>query len=186
MPEAVESVLYVLDFVKDGVAAGRTRFNLLGKDLNRDWSHPADPRLAPENDALESWLKRMIAQGKPPPGLQVIAVMNVSTIFGVRRLAALAVSLGASTLTVQDLVMDYSERVSDVDIRHISTLPPDRIIEATRELIEAKKLAESHGCSVVIHPSIYDTVLDAMQAMEGGQSGSIVSVAADDPRLGRH
>ena len=59
--------LYALPMAnKDSVAAGRTRFNLLGKDLNRDWSKPADPKLAPENDALEGWLKRMIAQGKPP------------------------------------------------------------------------------------------------------------------------
>jgi hypothetical protein len=51
---------------KDGVARGRTRFNLQGKDLNRDWDQPADPKVAPENDALESWLQRMIAQGQPP------------------------------------------------------------------------------------------------------------------------
>ena len=42
---------------KDGVALGRTRFNLQGKDLNRDWDKPADPRLAPENYALEKWLE---------------------------------------------------------------------------------------------------------------------------------
>jgi hypothetical protein len=59
--------LYVLPMAnKDGVALGRTRFNLLGKDLNRDWGQPADPKLAPENDALEQWLKRMAQQGKPP------------------------------------------------------------------------------------------------------------------------
>lgn len=33
---------------KDGVALGRTRFNLLGKDLNRDWNKAADGNLAPE------------------------------------------------------------------------------------------------------------------------------------------
>jgi len=59
--------LYVLPMAnKDGVALGRTRFNLLGKDLNRDWAKPADSKLAPENDALETWLKRMIAQDKKP------------------------------------------------------------------------------------------------------------------------
>ena len=51
---------------KDGVAHGRTRFNLLGKDLNRDWDKPADPRLAPENDALEKWLGTMIQAGQAP------------------------------------------------------------------------------------------------------------------------
>lgn len=51
---------------KDGVALGRTRFNLLGKDLNREWDKPADGELAPENRALEQWLERMIAQGQAP------------------------------------------------------------------------------------------------------------------------
>lgn len=51
---------------KDGVARGRTRFNLRGKDLNRDWDKPADPQLAPENYALEKWLERMIRDGQTP------------------------------------------------------------------------------------------------------------------------
>jgi murein tripeptide amidase MpaA len=46
---------------KDGVAMGRTRFNLRGKDLNRNWDKPADPELAPENNALERWLQERIA-----------------------------------------------------------------------------------------------------------------------------
>ena len=51
---------------KDGVALGRTRFNLEGKDLNRGWDKPADPQLAPENFALEQWLERMIKTGQAP------------------------------------------------------------------------------------------------------------------------
>ncbi|WZO99249.1 M14 family zinc carboxypeptidase [Isosphaeraceae bacterium EP7] len=51
---------------KDGVARGRTRFNLRGKDLNRNWDRPADPALSPENHALERWLESMIEQGKRP------------------------------------------------------------------------------------------------------------------------
>jgi predicted deacylase len=51
---------------KDGVARGRTRFNMNGKDLNRDWLEPADPRLAPENAALEKWLDSMIKEGRRP------------------------------------------------------------------------------------------------------------------------
>jgi predicted deacylase len=51
---------------KDGVARGRTRFNMNGKDLNRDWLQPADPTLAPENAALEKWLEAMITRGKRP------------------------------------------------------------------------------------------------------------------------
>jgi hypothetical protein len=59
--------LYLMPMAnKDGVALGRTRFNLRGKDLNRDWGAPADPELAPENHALERWLERMIARGKSP------------------------------------------------------------------------------------------------------------------------
>ena len=51
---------------KDGVAGGRTRFNMAGKDLNRNWDKPADPQLAPENAALEKWLEGMIHTGQPP------------------------------------------------------------------------------------------------------------------------
>jgi len=51
---------------KDGVARGGTRFNLHGKDLNRNWDRPADPELSPENAALERWLEREIASGRKP------------------------------------------------------------------------------------------------------------------------
>lgn len=51
---------------KDGVALGRTRFNLLGKDLNRNWNDPVDKSVAPENYALEQWLEKQIAAGKKP------------------------------------------------------------------------------------------------------------------------
>lgn len=59
--------VYVMPMAnKDGVARGRTRFNVRGKDLNRDWNRPADPVLAPENHALESWLKGTIERGQAP------------------------------------------------------------------------------------------------------------------------
>jgi lysophospholipase L1-like esterase len=59
--------VYVLPMAnKDGVARGRTRFNLRGKDLNRDWDRPADPFLSPENHALEAWLESMIGRGRRP------------------------------------------------------------------------------------------------------------------------
>ncbi|MDA1193129.1 MAG: M14 family zinc carboxypeptidase [Candidatus Poribacteria bacterium] len=51
---------------KDGVMRGHTRFNALGMDLNRDWHAPADPKLAPENAALETWLDAQIAEGRAP------------------------------------------------------------------------------------------------------------------------
>jgi hypothetical protein len=51
---------------KDGVARGRTRFNLRGRDLNRNWDQPAPADLAPENHALEQWLARANAEGRRP------------------------------------------------------------------------------------------------------------------------
>jgi murein tripeptide amidase MpaA len=51
---------------KDGVERGGTRFNLMGKDLNRNWDKPADPQLAPENAALERWLAAEIEAGRRP------------------------------------------------------------------------------------------------------------------------
>jgi Zinc carboxypeptidase len=63
---AVFSV-YILPMAnKDGVARGGTRFNLNGKDLNRDWDAPANAALVPENAALERWLEEMIAAGRGP------------------------------------------------------------------------------------------------------------------------
>jgi hypothetical protein len=59
--------VYILPMAnKDGVAHGRTRFNLRGKDLNRNWDQPASPELAPENAALEAWLRQMINRGQKP------------------------------------------------------------------------------------------------------------------------
>ena len=59
--------VYVMPMAnKDGVARGLTRFNLQGKDLNRQWDRPADPQLAPENDALEKWLAATRRQKRQP------------------------------------------------------------------------------------------------------------------------
>ncbi len=59
--------VYVMPMAnKDGVARGRTRFNLLGADLNRKWDKPADPAINPENSALESWLQSMVTKGHKP------------------------------------------------------------------------------------------------------------------------
>ena len=51
---------------KDGVVRGRTRFNMLGRDLNRNWDEAADKHYAPENYALESWIESMISKGQSP------------------------------------------------------------------------------------------------------------------------
>jgi hypothetical protein len=59
--------LYIMPMAnKDAVARGRTRFNMRGKDLNREWNLPADPVLAPENHALEVWLLGMIKKRQAP------------------------------------------------------------------------------------------------------------------------
>ena len=59
--------LYVMPIAnKDGVARGRTRFNMQGMDLNRKWDAPADSALAPEKAALEKWLDAMAAQRRTP------------------------------------------------------------------------------------------------------------------------
>lgn len=50
----------------DGVVHGRTRFNMRGMDLNRNWHEPADPELCPENAALEAWLTRQKDAGRLP------------------------------------------------------------------------------------------------------------------------
>ncbi len=58
---------YILPMAnKDGVARGRTRFNLRGIDLNRGWDQPASAELCPENYALEQWLAAMQARGLRP------------------------------------------------------------------------------------------------------------------------
>ena len=51
---------------KDAVARGRTRFNSLGVDLNRQWDSAADLHYAPEKHAFEDWLKKMIQIEKKP------------------------------------------------------------------------------------------------------------------------
>ncbi len=59
--------VYILPMAnKDGVAGGRTRFNMRGKDLNRNWDQKANPYLAPENAALENWLEMQIELGFKP------------------------------------------------------------------------------------------------------------------------
>jgi hypothetical protein len=51
---------------KDGVAHGMTRFNVSGKDLNRNWDKMADSVLCPEKYALEKFIESLISKGKKP------------------------------------------------------------------------------------------------------------------------
>jgi hypothetical protein len=57
---------------KDGVARGMTRFNLQGKDLNRNWDRESDPALCPEKYALERFIQGLIDKGiKPSLGIDI-------------------------------------------------------------------------------------------------------------------
>jgi len=59
--------VYILPMANmDGVANGVSRFNMNGMDLNRKLLAPADPKLSPENAAMESWLEGLIARGIKP------------------------------------------------------------------------------------------------------------------------
>ncbi len=60
-------VVYILPMANiDGVANGKTRFNMRGVDLNRGLDKPANKKFAPENVAMEQWLLKMIKQGEKP------------------------------------------------------------------------------------------------------------------------
>jgi hypothetical protein len=57
---------------KDGVALGMTRFNVLGKDLNRNWDREPDSILCPEKYALEKFITGLINKGiKPCFGIDI-------------------------------------------------------------------------------------------------------------------
>ncbi len=60
-------VVYILPMANiDGVANGKTRFNMHGVDLNRGLNKLADPKLAPENYVMEQWLAQQIKKGLKP------------------------------------------------------------------------------------------------------------------------
>ena len=57
---------------KDGVAHGMTRFNVFGKDLNRNWDKESDSVLCPEKYALEKFITSLINRGiKPCLGIDI-------------------------------------------------------------------------------------------------------------------
>jgi hypothetical protein len=57
---------------KDGVERGMTRFNVSGKDLNRNWDKMADSVLCPEKYALEKFITSLINKGiKPCLGIDI-------------------------------------------------------------------------------------------------------------------
>ncbi|RIH67194.1 peptidase M14 [Mariniphaga sediminis] len=59
--------IYIMPMAnKDGVVRGMTRFNVRGKDLNRNWDVMADTLLCPEKYALEKFIEELIKTGKKP------------------------------------------------------------------------------------------------------------------------
>ena len=59
--------IYIMPMAnKDGVARGMTRFNIQGKDINRNWDKQADSILCPEKYALEKFIERLIHKGIKP------------------------------------------------------------------------------------------------------------------------
>jgi hypothetical protein len=68
---------------KDGVARGMTRFNLKGKDLNRDWNQEPDSVLCPEKYAFEKFIAELIRKGRRPDfGIDFHNDSNGSISFG--------------------------------------------------------------------------------------------------------
>lgn len=65
--------LYLMPMAnKDGVARGMTRFNVSGKDLNRNWEEKPDSVLCPEKFALEKFITGLIKKGiKPDLGIDL-------------------------------------------------------------------------------------------------------------------
>lgn len=62
-----EYCVYIMPMAnKDGVQRGISRFNIKGKDLNRNWDRKADPVLCPEKFALEQFIEHLISKGKKP------------------------------------------------------------------------------------------------------------------------
>ena len=77
-------VVYILPMANiDGVANGKTRFNMRGIDLNRGLNKIANKKLAPENYAMEQWLLKMIKKGmKPELAIDYHNDSSGSVIFG--------------------------------------------------------------------------------------------------------
>jgi hypothetical protein len=64
---ADELCVYIMPMAnKDGVVRGMTRFNVAGKDINRNMDEKADPLLCPENFALQNFICTLITEGKKP------------------------------------------------------------------------------------------------------------------------
>ena len=59
--------IYVMPMAnKDGVARGMTRFNVSGKDMNRNWLIETDSVLCPEKFVFEKFIGELIKKGKRP------------------------------------------------------------------------------------------------------------------------
>jgi molybdenum cofactor biosynthesis enzyme MoaA len=147
----------------------------LNRDLLRKVRKGADLRNIMANMAM---LKAAaIHIGRPALAFDLFSVVTVSTVWGLEEVAAFAAAMGARQWHLQDLVMDYSELAEEVDVRHLSTLPADRLREAAGVIFRAKQVAEGKGVTVDIWPPF-------AQFLNG--EASMETHAVEAPHLGRH
>lgn len=125
-----------------------------------------------------------LEQGRSGLRFNIIGVINETTLFGVKRLVALAIALGASDLILQDLVMDYSDRTPGLPVRHISTLPRARLREGAVELMMAQDLAQAHGLGFSVHAGIAEACNEAMYGV--GAPSRFAAIDMETRQLGSY
>lgn len=124
-----------------------------------------------------------IANGRPQMSFSVIAVVTKATAGRFKELASMIAAIGAKSLMLQDLVMDYSDIVDTVDIGHISEFSQEELVELGKDLIAAKNILEARKIGFSMHPSIVSIV----NAAFGQQVEEvIVSEMSDSPKVGVH
>ncbi|SCA57852.1 hypothetical protein MTBPR1_70124 [Candidatus Terasakiella magnetica] len=124
-----------------------------------------------------------LAMGRKQMNMHVIAVVTKSSLGGFKDLAALMVSLGVQHLKLQDLVMDYSDRVDTVDISHISELPDDELVDAAQDLVDARQICLENGVGFYMHPSL-ETIIN--KALGHSQKDEIVADRVTTTNVGDH
>lgn len=100
--------------------------------------------------------------GREKMPFSILSVVNKSNALMIRNLAALAVSLGASRLSLQDLVMDYSPDVDTIDVSHVSHLNADEVKEFAQQFQDARALCSQHNIGFSTFPSIMAIVEQAL------------------------
>ncbi len=89
--------------------------------------------------------------GRPKPNMSIISVATAASIIGFSRVAALAVELGVSSLSLQDLVFYYEEENPEVDARHISVLSPEEMNTVRGEVVRANEILSGAGVGFQVY-----------------------------------